>query len=204
MSDIRFTVKNSGQSQEYKSGIVRDPEDDKPDYTLIDIDMYREMSLFDVEVAEIDDEHLLNEILTVFAIWENGYDCSAYLLRLIDEHEERAEEGNMIERWAWYMTRGAKEDGRHNWKKANSEEELEGFKRSARDHFLQWAECLNVEEDHAAAVFFNVVAAEYVMRKLEKYCNSCKDDLDDNDDDINKGLGSLNGSAYCKVRIWGP
>lgn len=106
-----FVVKDSGQRQEYASGMVRDVQDDKP------------------------------------------------MVRLIRS-------GPMYMRWAIHLTKGAVKYGRDNWTLANSEEELERFKDSAARHFEQW---LNGErdEDHAAAVFFNINAAEYVQGRLE-------------------------------------
>lgn len=73
--------------------------------------------------------------------------------------------GPMFMRWAIHLTKGAVKYGRDNWTLANSEEELDRFKDSAARHFEQW---LNGErdEDHAAAVFFNINAAEYVTARL--------------------------------------
>jgi hypothetical protein len=104
-----FKVKDSGKRQEYKSGMVRDTQDDKPDYTLIDM--------------------------------------------------------TFLKRLAAHMTKGAKKYGRRNWQNANSEEELERFKSSALRHMMQWL-AGEEEEDHMAAVAFNLAAAEYVKEKL--------------------------------------
>jgi hypothetical protein len=43
--------------------------------------------------------------------------------------------------------------------------EYERFQESAARHFEQWLEGEN-DEDHAAAVFFNINGAEYVKAKL--------------------------------------
>jgi hypothetical protein len=104
-----FVVKDSGQRQHYPSGMVRDTQEGKPDYTLLPI-----------------------EFLT---------------------------------RWATHMTLGAVKYGRDNWRHANSEEELIRFRSSAFRHMIQW---LNGEtdEDHAAAVAYNVAAAEYVKSRF--------------------------------------
>ena len=73
--------------------------------------------------------------------------------------------GPMFRRWAAHMTLGAEKYGKHNWTLACSEEELERFQESAARHFEQW---LNGErdEDHAAAVYFNLNSAEYVRDRL--------------------------------------
>lgn len=71
----------------------------------------------------------------------------------------------MYKRWAELMARGAEHYGENNWQKANGEEELKGFRASAERHFQQW---MNGEsdEDHAAAVFFNISGYEFVKTKL--------------------------------------
>jgi hypothetical protein len=67
----------------------------------------------------------------------------------------------MLKRWAALMERGAAKYGEQNWRLASSDEELTRFKASAFRHMVQWLEG-DAEEDHAAAVLFNVAAAEYV------------------------------------------
>lgn len=71
----------------------------------------------------------------------------------------------MLTRWAELMERGAVKYGRRNWQLADSEEELDRFKASAFRHFMQWVTGED-DEDHAAAVFFNINAAEYVKSKI--------------------------------------
>lgn len=71
----------------------------------------------------------------------------------------------MLKRWAELMARGAVKYGESNWTKASSEEELTRFKSSAFRHFMQWMDG-DTDEDHAAAVMFNVAAAEYLKLKL--------------------------------------
>ena len=87
-------------------------------------------------------------------------------------------EVQLLTRWAELMTRGAEKYGNRNWQLADSKEELERFKASAFRHFMQWIAGEN-DEDHAAAVLFNINAVEYVKRKNEKMCDkkcgrSCK------------------------------
>jgi hypothetical protein len=73
---------------------------------------------------------------------------------------------DMFKRWAELMTRGAEKYGDNNWKLANSQEELDRFKASAFRHFMQWFNEWDSEEDHGAAVFFNISAAEYVKKNI--------------------------------------
>ncbi len=76
-------------------------------------------------------------------------------------------DGPMLQRWAEHLTKGAVKYGLRNWQLASSEEELERFRASACRHFEAWlaGEC---DEDHAAAVYFNICAAEYVAARLEE------------------------------------
>jgi len=74
-------------------------------------------------------------------------------------------DGPMFARCADHLTKGAAKYGRRNWQNANSVEEYERFKRSAFRHFIQWMDG-DTDEDHAAAVIFNVNAAEYVRERL--------------------------------------
>lgn len=75
-------------------------------------------------------------------------------------------DGPMHERWAAQLTKGAEKYGRHNWQLAQSREEYDRFVESACRHFEQWLRG-DDDEDHAAAVFFNVNAAEFVRDRLE-------------------------------------
>lgn len=73
-------------------------------------------------------------------------------------------DGPMMPRWAALLTKGAV-GRKRNWMKANSKDDLERFRESASRHFEQW---LNGEtdEDHAAAVYFNINGAEHTKLVL--------------------------------------
>lgn len=104
-----FVTKDSGERQEFASGMVRDVQTGKPQYDLL------------------------------------------YM--------------PMLKRWAELMGRGAEKYGRDNWKKAEGQEELDRFKASALRHMIQWV-CDEQDEDHAAAVMFNISGAEYVRSRM--------------------------------------
>jgi hypothetical protein len=70
-------------------------------------------------------------------------------------------DGPMFQRWAEHLTRGAQKYDKRNWMKARGEAEYERFRESALRHFIQWFRG-ETEEDHAAAVFFNINGAEFV------------------------------------------
>jgi hypothetical protein len=83
----------------------------------------------------------------------------------------RVADGPMLERWAKHLTKGASiyEQDRlpgqqPNWMKATGQAEYERFMESAYRHFMQWYYG-NRDEDHAAAVYFNVNGAEYVRAR---------------------------------------
>lgn len=76
-------------------------------------------------------------------------------------------EEQFLTRIAGLLERGAVKYGERNWQLANSEQELARFRASGIRHLMQWA-CGETDEDHAAAVVFNLLAAEYVKWKLEQ------------------------------------
>lgn len=106
-----FVVKDSGVREEYPSGMRRDTQEGKPDYTLIHI---------------------------------------PFLTRIAN-----------------HLVKGAKKYGEDNWMKADSPAELKRFKKSAFRHLIQWLSG-DDDEDHMAAVCFNLMAAEYVKGRLVK------------------------------------
>jgi hypothetical protein len=71
----------------------------------------------------------------------------------------------ILTRFAKLMERGAVKYSARNWEKAMGEEELERFKESALRHCEQWF-CGETDEDHAVAVFFNIMAYEATIYKL--------------------------------------
>ena len=73
----------------------------------------------------------------------------------------------MLTRFADLMQRGAQKYTARNWEKAEGPEELARFKESALRHLIQWF-CGETDEDHAAAVWFNITAYEATVYKLKK------------------------------------
>lgn len=106
-----FTTKDSGERQEFSTGMKRDTQTNKPRYDLIG----------------------------------SGW--------------------NLIKRWAELMGRGALKYGELNFEKACTEEELKRFKASALRHCIQWFND-EADEDHGAAVCFNIAGAEMVKEKI--------------------------------------
>lgn len=76
-------------------------------------------------------------------------------------------DGPMLERLAVHLTKGAKKYDARNWMKAAGEEEMNRFRESAVRHFVQWMRG-DTDEDHAAAVMFNINGYEYVRGRLRE------------------------------------
>lgn len=73
----------------------------------------------------------------------------------------------LLTRIADLYARGAAKYGDSNWKRADTNEELERFKASAWRHFIQWQEGQE-DEDHASAVMWNVIAYEWHTKYKNK------------------------------------
>lgn len=78
--------------------------------------------------------------------------------------------GPMFRRAAVHMTKGREkypdpEPGVPNWTLAEGQEEYQRARQSALRHLIQWLDG-DVDEDHAAAVYFNINLAEYVKDKM--------------------------------------
>lgn len=67
----------------------------------------------------------------------------------------------LILRWAELMARGAVKYGDGNWQLANSPEERDRFKASLLRHLYQYLDGQR-DEDHAAAILYNIGALEYL------------------------------------------
>ena len=74
-------------------------------------------------------------------------------------------DGPMLDRWANHLTAAIPSKGKRNWMHACTEADLERFREGAARHFRQWLRG-DTDEDHAAAVYFNVCGAEYVRDRL--------------------------------------
>lgn len=82
----------------------------------------------------------------------------------------RAFVGPMLARFCDHVTKGAVKYpdvalGIPNWTRAQGPEELQRARDSAARHFYQWMRG-DTDEDHAAAVWFNLDVAEYVKGRM--------------------------------------
>ena len=75
-------------------------------------------------------------------------------------------DGPMFKRLARHLTLGAKKYSKRNWMQATGDAEAARFRESAVRHFIQWLDGES-DEDHAAAVLFNINGYEYVREKQQ-------------------------------------
>lgn len=75
-------------------------------------------------------------------------------------------EDQYLTRVARLMARGAENYEDRNWEKFADETALNRAKSSAFRHFMQWFNG-ETDEDHAAAIYFNVQAVEFIKGRLE-------------------------------------
>lgn len=83
--------------------------------------------------------------------------------------------GPMLKRWAAHLTKGRTkypdpEPGIPNWTLAQGREEYERAKQSLLRHVFQYLDG-DQDEDHAAAIFFNVNLMEYVKDRAGRVGN---------------------------------
>lgn len=74
-------------------------------------------------------------------------------------------EDQFLTRVAALLGRGAVKYESRNWEQADSQAELDRMKSSAYRHFMQWITG-ETDEDHAAAVVFNLLAHETTSYKM--------------------------------------
>lgn len=74
-------------------------------------------------------------------------------------------DAQFLTRCAVHMAQGAEKYTDRNWEQANGTEELARYRSSALRHLQQWI-AGEQDEDHAAAVFFNLLAAETVEYRI--------------------------------------
>lgn len=72
----------------------------------------------------------------------------------------------LLTRAAALVARGAQKYASRDWEQACTPAELEEFQSSAFRHFMQWMTG-ETDEDHAAAVFFNLLAVETTKYKID-------------------------------------
>jgi hypothetical protein len=171
-----FVTKDSGERETFATGMQRDTGAKALRPDLIWSPMRARFGCATIPNGDL--EQIRLDAFDYFTAWFDGKkvgdDDAALALRGIAMCEEKKASlrlilcGDMLIRWAELMGRGAIKYGERNWEKARTQEELDRFRASAFRHFCQWFYGLNPEEDHAAAVFFNIAGAEYVKQRMEE------------------------------------
>ena len=80
---------------------------------------------------------------------------------------------SLLGRWACLMGRGADKYGERNWELSSTLEEFKRFKASLARHFQQFIQG-EEDEDHAAAICFNLNAMLRLMDVLNINANEKK------------------------------
>jgi len=118
-------------------------------------------------------------------------------------------DGPMFQRWVEHLTNGAKKYEKRNWMRAQGQLEKDRFRESAFRHFMQWYNG-EVDEDHAAAVFFNINGVEYIgfnpetktaagKREKEYTYNLLTGDITTRDVPISVTTSQARGISYHRV-----
>lgn len=154
-----FVTKDSGQRQEFTSGMVRDTETGKPRFDLI----------FDGPVTREVLRMVAPEKISAINAFFEWYDAPSLTKAAIAIIEIAKLEGGLfvfLSRCSALMARGAIKYTEQNWMQAAGEPELKRFVSSAARHFGQYILGF-VDEDHSAATWFNLNGAEYTKGRLK-------------------------------------
>lgn len=152
-----YTLKDNNQRQEFAGGMVREPQDDKLRYDL---------ALDGPLVWALHRGGKFDGVIKAAQDWYQNYglDEAARVVRelaLITDGGLPA----VIDRYTVLMMKGAVKYSEHNWLKAEGEAELKRFVASFCRHLMKHLRG-ETDEDHLAAVVFNLNGAEYVRRKM--------------------------------------
>lgn len=155
--DMDYTLQDNKQREEFASGMVREPQNDKMRYDLA-LDGPLVWALFhdakyDGVIRAAQDWYenrgvgkAANVVLELASVTEGGI-------------------WTIIDRYTVLMMKGAVKYSEHNWLKAQGEAELKRFIASFSRHLVKYLRG-ETDEDHLAAIVFNLNGAEYVASKL--------------------------------------
>ncbi len=163
-----FETKDSGERVQFESGMVRDTQEGKLRYDLA-FDGPLFWAMYDGTPQE--------KLVRAAEQWYlyGGVNRAVAVIRAMAREKDTLFDF-IIDPYAALMMRGAIKYSDRNWMKANGEEELKRFTQSFCRHFKQF---LNgeVDEDHKAAIFFNLNGAEYVRGRLASEKKPCAQDM---------------------------
>jgi len=157
-----FTTKDSGNREVFDSGMQRDTTEGKmrPDLMFPEV-MYWNESIA-CTLMYCMDKHKV-DLVESFMLWRSGEILPCNFIQLVYKNEG----DSVIKRYAELLSRGASKYNDRNWEKANGQAEIDRGKQSAFRHFVQYL-CGETDEDHIAAVLFNIQLVELVKFKMAK------------------------------------
>lgn len=151
-----YKLQDNGKRQEFAGGMMREPQDDKLRYDLA----------FDGPLLWAMYGGKYERLMLVAQDWYENHGIDR--ARMVIFELATITDGGLdaiIDRYAVLMMRGAVKYSEGNWLKAQGEVELKRFKASFSRHLIKYLRGLT-DEDHLAAIFFNLNGAEYVLGKL--------------------------------------
>lgn len=151
-----YTLQDSNKRQEFAGGMVREPQDDKLRYDLA-LDGPLLWALYGGKY-----EGLMSAAQKWFEV--GGLDKAGMVvfeLAMITDGGLDA----IIDRYTVLMMKGAVKYSEGNWLKAQGEAEFKRFKASFSRHLIKYLRGM-ADEDHLAAMVFNLNGAEYVRAKM--------------------------------------
>lgn len=152
-----YTLKDNGKREEFAGGMMREPQDDK-----LRFDLAFDGPLFWQMYRDGKYGRLIN---AAEEWWEiQGLEKAAAVITELALHTEGGLDA-IIDRYTVLMTKGAIKYSEGNWLKAQGEAEFKRFKASFSRHLVKYLRGMT-DEDHLAALFFNLNGAEYVLSKM--------------------------------------
>lgn len=153
---VDYNLQDNKQREEFAGGMMREPQNDKLRYDLA-LDGPLVWALYGGK-----HEQLIAAAQTWF---ENfGLDNA----RMVVYELATLTEGGLdavVDRYTVLMMKGAVKYSEGNWLKAQGEAELKRFKASFSRHMIKYLRGMT-DEDHLAAMVFNLNGAEYVLAKM--------------------------------------
>ena len=131
-----FQTRDSGGRFEFTSGMLREPDTDRPRFDLL------------VPETVPYEDQLLTRVAALMARGAAKYSTRGQCTCGTQPHLTDCPATVVITK------------GDRNWENADGEAELDRMKAGAFRHFMQWMTGVDDGEDHAAAVVFNLLAAE--------------------------------------------
>ena len=169
-----YITKDSGKRKEFASGMKRDTNEGKPRPDLVYYPVARDIVKMKPSHRDYEAEVVRTAYDLVEEVQDKEYD-KPYFTDTLEELKQDLinyvdvkygwDAQDVLQRVTGVMTRGAQKYTEHNWKQAEGEEELNRFAESMLRHLLQFVRGED-DEDHLAAVWFNIGGIEYVVSKL--------------------------------------